>query len=399
MSKETEIKELVGAFNETLSDFKQSNNERLEKIEKSQGHAELESKVNKQVDSLLSIEKQVSELKTLSNELKSNTTDKSNAWESKEYIQSANDYYKSFNIANVVEKAFQQRIDNDGGVLVIPEIEAGIYQRAYETSPIRNLAAVKTISGNEYHKTVRKEQISSGGWVSELENVSTTNTGEYGVVKISVHKHMARPEISDEMFEDSAFNMEQEILTEASDVLAREQNTAFITGNGVGKPKGITKYDAWSGSSYEFGKLEQVKSGSAADVTVDGLISLQNALKEEYQSSAVFMMARATFAAVIKLKGTDRYFFSPGLDRNVGEAFNLLGRPVIFAADMPSLGAGNLAIAYGDFGRGYTVVDKAGTKIVKDPYTSVSSIRYNVSKRVGGGVCDFDAIKLQKIEA
>lgn len=400
MSNDIELKGLVDSFNKNLSDFKKSNDERLEKIEKSEAYGELEGTVNKQVESMLAIEKQISELKTITSEMNAEfNSSKEEKGASPEHVKACNQYLKTFNPHLVVEKSFQQRIDTDGGLLVRPDIEAGIYQRVFETSPMRNVATIKTISGNEYHKTVRKTQLSSGGWVNELEQIGITNSGEYGVVKIGVHTHMAFPEISNEMFEDSSFNMEQEIVTEAGQVLDREQNTAFIAGNGVGKPKGITAYAAWSGSSYEFGKLEQVNSGNATDVTVEGLIELQNSLKEEYQSSAVFMMARATFGALIKKKGTDNYFFSPNLDRNVGTPFNLLGKPVVFASDMPALGAGNLSIAYGDFGRGYTVVDKAGIRIIKDEYTTVNAIRYKVSKRVGGGVCDFDAIKLQKISA
>lgn len=390
-----ELKNLVESFNKNLSEFKASNDERISKIEKNEGFGELESKVNKQVDALLAIEKQITELKTITSEMNENSKQEKGV--SPEHIRAANQYLKTFNPNLIVEKSFQQRIDTDGGILVRPDIEAGIYQRVFETSPMRQVATVKTISGNEYHKTVRKTQISSGGWVNELEEINPTDNGQYGTVKIGVHTHMAFPQISSEMFEDAAFNMEQEIINEAGQVLDREQNTAFITGDGIGKPKGVTSYAAWSGSSYEFGKVQQIKSGNATDVTVEGLIDLQNALKEEYQSSAVFMMARATFGALIKKKGTDVYFFSPNLDRNVGAPFNLLGKPVVFASDMPSIGAGALAIAYGDFGRGYTIVDKAGIRIIKDEYTVVNGIRYKVSKRTGGGVSDFDAIKIQKI--
>jgi len=390
-----ELKGLVESFNKNLSEFKSSNDERLEKIEKNEGFGELESKVNKQVDSMLSIEKQISELKTITTEISESKKEQNEV--SEEHVKAANQYLKSFNPHLIVEKSFQQRIEPDGGIAVHATIETGIYQRVFETSPMRQVASVKTIEGNEYHKTVRKTQLSSGGWVNELEQITTTDTGKYGTVKIGVNTHMAFPQISSEMFEDASFNMEQEIINEAGQVLDREQNTAFITGSGIGKPKGITSYSAWSGSSYQFGKVQQINSGNATDVTVEGLIDLQNALKEEYQSAAVFMMARATFGALIKKKGTDVYFFSPNLDRNVGAPFNLLGKPVIFASDMPSLGAGALAIAYGDFGRGYTVVDKTGIRIIKDEISVVNGIRYKVSKRTGGGVTDFDAIKIQKI--
>ena len=390
-----ELKGLVESFNKNLSEFKSSNDERLEKIEKNEGFGELESKVNKQVDSMLSIEKQISELKTITTEISESKKEQNEV--SEEHVKAANQYLKSFNPHLIVEKSFQQRIEPDGGIAVHATIETGIYQRVFETSPMRQVASVKTIEGNEYHKTVRKTQLSSGGWVNELEQITTTDTGKYGTVKIGVNTHMAFPQISSEMFEDASFNMEQEIINEAGQVLDREQNTAFITGSGIGKPKGITSYSAWSGSSYQFGKVQQINSGNATDVTVEGLIDLQNALKEEYQSAAVFMMARATFGALIKKKGTDVYFFSPNLDRNVGAPFNLLGKPVIFASDMPSLSANELAIAYGDFGRGYTVVDKAGIRIIKDEISVVNGIRYKVSKRTGGGVTDFDAIKIQKI--
>ena len=173
-----------------------------------------------------------------------------------------------------------------------------------------------------------------------------------------------------------------------------------MTGNGVAKPRGFTTYAAWASAGvYERDKIERIKTGAATAVAADGLINLQYALKEAYQANAVFGMKRATFGSVLKLKGSDQFYFGPMLLKDGQAQITLLGKPVVFMDDMPAEGAGNLAVVYGDFGRAYTIVDRVGLQVLRDPYSAHPYTIFHLTKRTGGDVTNFDAIKLQNCAA
>ena len=203
-----------------------------------------------------------------------------------------------------------------------------------------------------------------------------------------------------EMIEDSYLDVEAWLASKVADKFARTQNSAFVTGDGVGKPRGFLTYAAQStGGTYERGALHQVAMGAAAALTADGLIEVQNALKEDYQAGAVFGMKRATFGAALKLKGNDNYFFSPVMLRDGQASIQLLGKPVVFMDDMPAVAANALSIIYADFRRFYTVLDRVGLQVLRDPYTNKGFVTYYTTQRVGGDVTSFDAAVIGKVAA
>ena len=391
MSEQINQVEVVDEIKSAFHQLQETNEKRFAQIEKSgKAQGELEEKADRIADEVTSLAEKVQKLNAVANQEVKEVDCKS-----AEYNLAVKNYILKNDKSALETKALQNRIDTDGGFLVSPEIDSEIGKRFIETSPMRQLATVKTLnSGNQLDKYVRTGLVASGGWTGELSSNSNTATGEYNRVSIFAHKHYAMPPVSEEFLAD-AVSVESELLNEAQGVLTREENTAFVAGSGSGQPKGILSYTA-GGSSYAFNSIEQVNSGSASAVTVDGLIDLQNSLFEVYQGNAAFMMARSTFGALMKLKGTDVYFFG-GNQQGAGSPISLLGKPVVFASDMPAVASNALAIAYGDFRSGYTIVDKAGTAILRDPYTTPGQVKYRVTKRTGGAVTDFDAIKLQKI--
>jgi len=162
----------------------------------------------------------------------------------------------------------------------------------------------------------------------------------------------------------------------------------------------ILSHSAWASAGvYERDKIEQVNLGGASDVTADGLISLQASLVELYQSNATWLMKRSSYGNVLKLKGADHYFFGTTLIKNGQLSLQLLGKPVVFSDDMPAIAGNALSVAYGDFGVGYTIVDRVGVQILKDPYTSKGLVTYYTTARAGGHVTNFQAIKIGKIAA
>ena len=298
-------------------------------------------------------------------------------------------------------KAMQSGVNADGGYLILPDRRAGIKDiRDFETSPMRSLAEIVSIATDEYEVVIDDDESASGGWVSETQTRLETATAKVGVIKIPVHEQYAQPKVTQKFLDDASINVEQYVANKTNDILVRTENTAFVSGDGASKPKGFLEYAAWSvPKTYERGKIEQISSGSAAAVTYDGLIKLQNSLKAIYSSGAKFMLKRDTWEHILLLKDSqNRPLLRPDLLLN-GAELRLLGKGVVFADDMPAVVADSLSIAYGDFGRSYTIVDRLGVRTLRDPYTEKPFVKYYSTKRVGGAVTNFEGIKIQKIQA
>lgn len=292
-------------------------------------------------------------------------------------------------------------VNPDGGYLLLPnEMANFVSQRVFETSPIRLLANIETGSSASLEVVVDDNE-AGAEWEGEGDTFGNTDTPEVGRVTITAHKLAAKPKISHEALEDSMLDVAAWLQRKLSDKFARTENTAFVTGNGVGRPRGFTTFAAWAAAgTYERGKIEQVNSGSSGAVTSDGLIELQNSLKEAYQGNARFVMKRGTFGDVMKLKNSQNDYYLIGMDfgsKSGMAGMTILGKPVVFFDDMPAVGSNALAIAYGDFQQGYTIYDKVGLNILPDPYSSDGFVQYKTYKRTGGHVTNFEAIKLQKL--
>lgn len=301
---------------------------------------------------------------------------------------------------NAIElKALQTNVQSDGGYFVMPEMMDFVVGRAFETSPLRQVARVQSTVSNAIDIIINDSK-ASGGWAAEGSVSDSTTTPTIGKMTINVFKLDAKPKATTESLQDAGFNIEAWLQEEIRQELSRMENIAFFSGNGVGKPRGLLTYAAWASAGvYERSKLEQVNSGSAAALTADALIDLQTALKEVYQPRATFLMKRATYGKIKKLKGADQYYFGETVLKDGVAMPLLLGKQVIFCDDMEAVAADALAIAYGDFSVGYTIVDKLGLTLLRDPYTSEGNIVFKTSKRVGGDVTNFDAIKIQKVAA
>jgi HK97 family phage major capsid protein len=290
-------------------------------------------------------------------------------------------------------KAMSVESDPDGGYTVLPEMSAEIVKKVYESSPMRQLASVQTISSDALEMIEDLDQVGSG-WVGEVDTRSVSSTAQLKKIVIPVHELHASPSASQKVLDDSMWNLESWLSQKVAEKFSRDEATAFVSGNGVLKPRGILSYA--SGTSFE--QIEQVVSGSSGAVTADGLISLVYSLKAPYLAGAAFMMQRATVKEVRKLKDSqNRYLWEPGLNGSTQE--RLLGYPVYQANDMEAIAANSLSIAFGDFKAGYQIVDRFGIRVLRDPYSSKPYVIFYTTKRVGGAVKNFEAIKLQKLSA
>lgn len=284
--------------------------------------------------------------------------------------------------------------DTDGGYLVTPHMSSKIVQSIFESSPLRQLASVETISSDSLELIDDHDQ-AAAGWTSETGAVSETTSPTLAKRNIPTHELYAQPKATQKLVDDAAIDIESWLSGKISDIFARKESTAFISGNGVGQPRGILTYAAGT----TWGKIEQVNSGSNGAVTADALINVFYSLKDAYNKNASFLMNRTVLQAVRLLKEatTNQYMWQPGLA--AGSPDTLLGVPAHMASDMPTAQTGSLSIAVGDFKAAYQVVDRRGIRILRDPFTEKPFVKFYATKRVGGDVINFDAIKIMKLSS
>lgn len=307
-----------------------------------------------------------------------------------------NDFFRSVKDGKqeIEIRAMRTDSDPDGGYLVRPELANFVVDRVFETSPIRQVARVETI-GTKSLDVLIDDQEAAARWIGEGASGGQTDTPQLGMKEITAHKLEADPRITTEQLEDSYLDVEAWLRTKVADKFARTENTAFVSGDGVGKPRGFLDYDNWdSAGTYKRNALERINLGSTTAMDPDGLIRLQNALKEAYQQRAVWGMKRATYGNVLQQKGADQYFFGQTLIKDGQLQAQLLGKPVLFMDDMAPIGSANRSAVYGDFSVGYTIVDRVGLQVLRDPYTNKGFVTYYTYKRTGGDVTNFDALKI-----
>ena len=298
-------------------------------------------------------------------------------------------------------RAMSTNVQADGGYLVRPELSNFVVSRVFETSPMRLVANVESGASKSREYLIDDDEASSA-WIAEGGTQNATDTPELGQKEIVAHTQRAQPSATWEMLADAYLDVEAWLASKVADKFSRTENTAFISGNGVTKPRGILTYaDRAEAEVYQRDAIRQLITGGATNVTADGFITQQNALKEPYQARAVWMMKRTTFGEALKLKGADNYFFSPVLLRDGQASLQLLGKPVVFADDIPPVGAGNLSVVYGDFSVGYTVYDRVGLQIIRDPFVLAGQgrVRFVTYKRVGGDVTNFESFNIARCEA
>ncbi len=298
-------------------------------------------------------------------------------------------------------KELSVAIQTEGGYTVLPALGAMMQQRVFETSPIRAVASQITIGTDRLVFVTDNDEAASGGWAGEKQTRTTTDTPDFGKQEIPVHEQYAKPKVTQQMLDDSSIDVEAWLSGKVADKFSRVENTAFVSGDGIAKPKGFLSYGNYTSAGvFETGKIEQIKSGSNGAFTYDGLVDLQAALKEPYQPGAVFMGKRASFAALMKLKdGENHPIFNLMFDKNVGLTSLIMGQRFVFADDMPAIANDALSLAYGDFRQGYLIVDRIGVRVIRDIYTAKPFVEFYFTKRVGGDVVNWEALKLQKLAA
>lgn len=288
-----------------------------------------------------------------------------------------------------------------GGYFVAPEYSDQIIKRIFETSPLRQVCQTLTTSSNTLKVPLDDTQ-SESGWIGEIDSLDITKTAEIAEVEFPIHKVYARPQLTQDLLDDSGFNVDAWHSEKVASEMARQENTAFVVGNGAKKPRGFLTYpDRQNPDIYERGAVQQYVSTGSSGVLDNGddFIIMQNRLFEQYQRTAAWGLHRQTFSEVMRLKDEQgQYLLDPRILQS-GSSKVLLGSPVVFMADMPLVAANALSVVYASWREFYYIVDRLGMRIIRDAITAPTYIKITTTKRVGAGVGNFDAGIIMKVKA
>lgn len=288
----------------------------------------------------------------------------------------------------------------DGGFLVPPAIATEVDRVLATVSAVRSVANVVQVGGAGYSKIVTTSGAASG-WVSEREARPETTNPKLAEIKLAMGELYANPATTQRLLEDSAFNVESWLAGEIAIAFGEAEGAAFVSGDGVDKPRGILAYDKVANASYSWGKTGFVVSGGASGFAstapADAFIDLHYALKSGYREGASFLISDAVLGTVRKFKdGDGTYLWQPPTAE--GPA-TILGKPVVTDDNMPAVAANTFPVAFGNFSRAYQIADRVDLNVLRDPFTNKPYVHFYATRRVGGGIVNFEAIKLMKISA
>lgn len=400
MANTAEMRNAQADFASTFSAFKAANDERLGSMEKKQTEdALLVQKVERLNTALdqqtrqierLSLQKSQPQLggPTVSNEAKS-------AWSS--YIRSGD----GSALAALESKGLSAGVDAEGGYVAPAETETRIDRALAKTSPYRALCSIRRVGAGSFKKPVSAGGAASG-WAGETQARLETSAPQLELLDFPTGELYAMPAATQMLLDDGLADVDQWLADELRDVFSSQETAAFTTGDGVNKPKGILDYTAVNDSSHTWGNIGFVATGTDggfdASAPIDALIDLIYAPKPRYRANASFTMNRRTLGTLRKFKDADgNYIWQPS--SQIGQPSTLLGHPVFEIEDMPDIASDSASIAFGDFRRGYLIVDRQGVRVLRDPYSAKPYVLFYTTKRVGGGMQDFNAIKLLKFSA
>ena len=400
MRKETKAapRQETDALMRAFEGYKEANDARLAAIEGGRADIVLEEKIDR-IDRALNEQKGVIEKLAMQGRRPALAADpifseQKSAWSA--YLRRGDEGA----LARFEAKALSVGSGPDGGYVAPPELDRLIESRLAQVSPMREIATVRTTGANVFKKPISITAAGTG-WISETGARTQTDTPTLSLLEFPTAELYANLAATQALLDDSFVNLEEWIADEVEEAFAGQERAAFVSGDGVNKPKGFLAYTITANAGQVWGEVGYVASGAAGAFAttdpVDRLIDLVYAPKAQYRQNARFAMNRKSVSAVRKLKDADgRYIWQPS-DSGVGAT--ILGYPITELEDMPDIAANAHAIAFGDFARFYLIVDRAGVRVLRDPYSAKPYVLFYVTKRVGGGVQNFDAVKVMKFAA
>jgi len=292
-------------------------------------------------------------------------------------------------------KALSTLVAADGGYLVDPQTAETVKSVLAATASIRAIATVVNVNATSYDVLIDHSDMGAG-WATEASTITETTTPQIDRISIALHELSALPKASQRLLDDSAFDIESWLADRIADKFARAEAASFVSGDGVDKPTGFLTYPQVDNDSWSWGNLGYVPTGVDGGLSDgDAIVDLVYALGAEYRAGASFVLNSKTAGLVRKLKDADgRFLWSDGLA--AGEPARLMGYPVMISEDMPDVASDSQSIAFGDFSAGYTIAERPDLRVLRDPFSAKPHVLFYATKRVGGAVSDFSAIKLLK---
>jgi len=295
-------------------------------------------------------------------------------------------------------KALNTAVNAEGGYLVDPQTAEAIQGVLRGSSSLRSVANVVNVEATSFDVLIDQSDMGAG-WASEAAASTETATPQIERITIPLHELSALPKASQRLLDDTAFDIEGWLAERIADKFSRAEAMAFISGDGIDKPTGFLTHPSVDDASWSWSNLGYVITGAAGDFDAtnpaDAIVDLVYSLGARYRANANFVMNSKTAGAVRKMKDADgRFLWSDGLA--AGEPARLMGYPVLIAEDMPDIASDAVAIAFGNFDAGYTIAERPELRVLRDPFSAKPHVLFYATKRVGGDVSDFAAIKLLK---
>ncbi|WP_417536108.1 phage major capsid protein [Methylophaga sp.] len=406
---DAQLKAAIDDLGRGFEEFKSANDERLKQIE-AKGTAdplltEQVNKINSAVTDLQKAKDRIDDIEAKVNRGDFNggggqdVVDKAKA----QHKAGFNNYFRKGHEAGLrdleVQAMLTTQSDEDGGFTVHEEMDTEISRELEKVSAMRSIARVRQIGAADF-KRWHNVGGASSGWVGEEEErTGNDDTPKLKELVFNAKELWAEPITTQSMLDDSSLNINQWLADEVGIAFAEQEGDKFITGNGVKQPRGLLNYTAKVNGTQAFGELGFIasgKNGGFADTNPgDRLISLQHALKAGYRGNARWLMNDLTLEEVRKFKDADgNYLWRAGLTEGAPDL--LLGKQISYDDNMPDIAANSLSLAFGDFNRGYLIVDRMGVRVIRDGITRKGFVKFYTTKRVGGGLNDSNAIKVLK---
>lgn len=393
-----DVQEVAEALGKKFDEFKNTNEKRVEALEAEKG------KLAGQVESLNGKLSELDELKSsLEKELAG--IKRPGAVAGKEVSEHKAAFLqfvrkgKDDGLAELQQKALQTTVEADGGYAVPEELDRTILELLRDESPMRQVCGQITVSTPDYKKLVNLGGAGSG-WVGETAARPATGTPLLAQIAAVMGEIYANPQATQTSLDDMFFDAEAWLQSEVAREFAEKEGSAFLLGDGTNKPKGLLAYTMalTADDVRAFGQLQNVKSGTAGDFDADDLIKLVYTLRKGYRAGATWMLPNMTLFKVRTMKDSQgNYLWRPGIE--AGQPSSLLGYGVTENEDMPAVAADAHAVLFGDFKRAYTIVDRIGTRVLRDPYTNKPNVGFYTTKRVGGMLTDSNAVKVLTLSA
>lgn len=394
-----DIQHTVDELARTFEEFKSTQDIRLENLERKRAVDPLdEEKMARLEASLDSTEKRLKQMEAFANRPSVETTSdpfSSHQHAFMDYIRKGLDTPLHL----YERKALSTTTDRDGGYLVPSGLHDRLYSTLQATSVMRPIASVREISTSVLELLIDKDT-ADAGWVSETQERGETRTPDVAKIRIPVHEMYSKPRATQKLLDDALLNVEEWLSQKIAQKMAAMENVAFIQGEGANSPRGILSYETALKAEWRWGRIEEIRTGVNGDFLEDaGEIQLQDiffSLKPSYLPGASWLMSRSAQARIRRLKDSEsgRYLWEPPLAGVMTPT--LLGYPVSVSDDMPPLvrGETSKAIIFGNFKEGYQIVDRSGIRVLRDPYSAKPYVEFYTTRRVGGDVLNFEALKI-----